>query len=108
MPFVCCLSSPHRLSSVSVVFDFIMSLNDVTPASPIPLPVDLKKMEKSGLLMDAFFHITILCSPQRLRAVIVVFDFNASHSEAAPLSPISNPVYLRKMEKSGLLNGCHW
>ena len=58
--------------------------------------------------MDAIFHITVLCSPQRLRAVIVVFDFNASLSEAAPLSPILNPVYLKKMEKSGLLMNVIW
>ena len=48
------LSSPHRLSSVSVVFDFNASLNDIAPVSPILLPVDVKRMEKSELLMDAF------------------------------------------------------
>ena len=34
------LSSPHRLSFVSVVFDFSASLNDVVPVSPILLAVD--------------------------------------------------------------------
>ena len=34
------LSSPHRLSPVSVVFDFNASLNDVAPVSPILLPVE--------------------------------------------------------------------
>ena len=38
---------------MSVVFDFSASLNDVAPASPILFPVDLMRMEKSGLLMDA-------------------------------------------------------
>ena len=40
------LSSQFRLSSVSVEFDFNDSLNDVAPASPIMLPVDLKRREK--------------------------------------------------------------
>ena len=33
------LSSQLRSSSVSVVFDFNASLNDVTPVSPMQLPV---------------------------------------------------------------------
>ena len=40
------LSSPPRLSFVSVVFDFNASLNDVAPVSPISLSVDLVKMEE--------------------------------------------------------------
>ena len=48
------LSSPLRLSFVSVVFDFSDSLNDVAPAFPILLPVDVKRKEKSELLMDVF------------------------------------------------------
>ena len=49
-----CYFSCSRLksSSVSVVFDFNASLIDVAPVSPILLPVDLMRMEKSGLLMD--------------------------------------------------------
>ena len=43
------LSSPPRLSSVSVVFDFNDSLNDVAPASPMLHPVDVKRKEKSDL-----------------------------------------------------------
>ena len=46
------LSSHFRLSSVSVVFDFNDSLNDVAPLSPMSLPVDAKRNEKSELLMD--------------------------------------------------------
>ena len=37
-----------------VVFDFNASLNDVAPVSPILLSVDLKRKEKSELLMDVF------------------------------------------------------
>ena len=53
--FVCLLlSSPHKSSSVSVVFDFNASLNDVTPVSPISFPVYVTIKEKSELLMDVF------------------------------------------------------
>ena len=48
------LSLLQRLSSVSAVFDFNDSLNDVAPLSPILLPVDDKKNEKSELLMNVF------------------------------------------------------
>ena len=48
------LSSPPRLSSVSVVFDFSDSLNDVAPPSPMQLPVVVKRKGKSELLMDVF------------------------------------------------------
>ena len=43
MSFACLLLSLlHRLSSVSVVFDFNASLNDVVPVFPILLPVDVR------------------------------------------------------------------
>ena len=48
------LSSQLRLSVVSVVFDFNDSLNDVAPVSPMLLSVDVKRNEKSELLMDVF------------------------------------------------------
>ena len=40
------LSSLHRLSFLSVVFDFSDSLNDVAPVSPISLSVDEKRKGK--------------------------------------------------------------
>ena len=40
------LSLPHRLSSVSVVFDFNASLNDVAPVSPMLLSIDVKRKGK--------------------------------------------------------------
>ena len=46
------LHSQPRLSSLSVVFDFSDSLNDVAPVSPMLLTVDVKRKEKSELLMD--------------------------------------------------------
>ena len=39
---------------MSVVFDFNDSLNDVAPVSPMPLAVDVMRMEKSELLMGVF------------------------------------------------------
>ena len=39
-------SSPLRLSSVSVVFDFSDSLNDVAPVSPMLLPVYVNRSGK--------------------------------------------------------------
>ena len=47
------LSSQLRMSSVSVVFDFNASFNDVVPVSPMSFAVVVKIKEKSGLLMDA-------------------------------------------------------
>ena len=55
------LSSPLRSSFVSVVFDFNDSLNDVAPAFPILLPVDVKRKEKSELLMDVFCMSSFFC-----------------------------------------------
>ena len=46
------MSSQLRLSSVSVVFDFSASLNDVAPVSPMSLTVYVLKKEKSELLME--------------------------------------------------------
>ena len=57
------LSSQLRLSLVSVVFDFNASLNDVTPASLMPLPVDEMRKEKSELLMDVFC-VSFVFTPQ--------------------------------------------
>ena len=45
---------------MSVVFDFNASLSDVAPVSSIMLPVYLMRMEKSGLLMDAFCVVTFV------------------------------------------------
>ena len=95
------LPSLFRLSAVSVVFDFNDSLNDVAPESPILLPVDVKKKEKSDLLMDVFVCL-LLSSPHRLSAVSVVFDFNDSLNDIVPLSPILFPVDEKRNEKSNL------
>ena len=73
---------------MSVVFDFSASLNDVAPVSPMLFPVDFMKIEKSGLLMDVTCVLFLLSSPPRLSFVSVLFDFNASLNDVAPLSPI--------------------
>ena len=54
------LCSRCRLSLTSVVFDFNESLNDVAPVPPILLAVDLMRMEKSGLLVDAIWVLFLL------------------------------------------------
>ena len=49
MDFICVLfllCSQLRMSSVSAEFDFNASLNDVAPVSPMPLSVDLMRMER--------------------------------------------------------------
>ena len=93
----------QKRSSVSVVFDFNASLNDVFPLSPMFLPVDLMKLEKSELLMDAVCVLFLLYPQFRPSLVSVVFDFNASLNDAAPVSPMLLAIYLMRMEKSGLL-----
>ena len=59
------LFSLSKSSFVSVLFDFNASLNDAAPVSPMPFPVDLMKMEKSGLLMNAIFVLFLLYLPYR-------------------------------------------
>ena len=49
-----------RLRRVSVVFDFSPSLNDVVPASPMLLPVVVKR-KGSELLMDVFCVSSFFC-----------------------------------------------
>ena len=60
---------------MSVVFDFNASLNDAAPVSPILLPVDVMRKEKSALLLDAFcvssfFGLHISDSVQQLLCLI--------------------------------------
>ena len=57
-------------------------------------------MEKSGLLMDAICVLFLLFSQPRLSFVSVVFDFNASLNDVAPLAPTLFPVDFMRMEKS--------
>ncbi len=83
------------------MFDFNASLIDVAPVSPILLSVDLMKM--SVLFVGAICVIVLLCLHLRLSFVSVVFDFNASLNDAAPVSLILFAVDLMRMEKSGLL-----
>ena len=103
MDTICVLflfSSPSRLSFLSVVFDFNISLIDFIPLSSILFPVDLIRIEKSGLLMGAM--CVVPDSPLRSSFVSVVFDFNASLNDVAPVSLILFSVDLMKMEKNRL------
>ena len=58
------LSSPLRLSIVSVVFDFNDSLNDVAPVSLMLLSVDKKRHEKSNLFVKVFVHLSFVPTMQ--------------------------------------------
>ena len=73
------------------MFDFNASLNDVAPLSSMWFPVDLMRMENIELLMDATCAFFILPLPPILSFVSVVFDFNASLSDAAPVSQMWLP-----------------
>ena len=53
--------------------------------------------------MDAFCVFFLLSSPLRLCFVSVVFDFNDSLNDVAPVSPILLSVDAKRMEKSELL-----
>ena len=46
---------------MSVVFDFNASLNDDAPVSPILFPVDVKKMERSNLMMNVLRVSSFFC-----------------------------------------------
>ena len=85
------LYSQLILSSVSVVFDFNTSLNDVAPMPQMKFPIDLSNV-KECVVMDAICVLFLLSSLLRLSFVSVVFDFSTSLNDAAPLSPILLPV----------------
>ena len=54
--------------------------------------------------MDVFLCVSFLLSlRQRLSAMSVVFDFNDSLNDVAPVSPILLSVDEKRNEKSGLL-----
>ena len=100
---MCLLSSQHRSSSVSVVFDFNDSLNGAVPVSPMLLSVDINRKEKSELLIDTFCMSSLLSSPPRSSFVSVVFDFNDSLNSVAPVFPMLLSVHVKRKGKSGLL-----
>ena len=62
---------------MSVVFDFNASHNGTLSVYPMPLPVDLMRMEKCGLFMNVICVLFLVCPQYRLSFVSVVFDFNA-------------------------------
>ena len=94
-------SSPSRLSFLSVAFDFNISLIDFIPLSSILFPVDLIRIEKSGLLMGAM--CVVPDSPLRSSFVSDVFDFNTSLNDDTPVYPMLMPVCLMIMGMGELL-----
>ena len=97
------LSKLCRSSFISALFVFNASLNEVAPVPPMLLAVDMKRMEKSELLMDVFCVSFFLSLQFRLSSVSVVFDINDSLNDIAPVSSISLPVDAMRKEKSELL-----
>ena len=58
--------------------------------------------------MDVICVLFLLSLPLRLSSVSVVFDFNASLSDDAPVSLILLPVVLMRIEKCRLLMDTMW
>ena len=58
------LSLRSKWSFKSDLFVFNASLNDIAPVSSMLLSVDLVRMEKSGLLMDAICVLFLLSTSQ--------------------------------------------
>ena len=56
--------------------------------------------------MDIICVLFLLSSPYRFSFVSVVFDFNASLIDVAPISLMLFPVYLMRMKK-WIVDGCH-
>ena len=85
---------------MSAVFDFNDSLNDVTPVAPMLLAVDVMRKGKSELLMDVILCVFFLLSSQcRLSFMSVVFDFNESLNDVAPVAPILLPVCVERKKE---------
>ena len=63
--FAVLLCSQLIFSSRSVVFDFNASLNDIAPASPMLLPVDLIRNEGVDCRFISFMCCIFLSSPFR-------------------------------------------
>ena len=58
----------------------------------------LMRKEKSNLLMNVINRL-LLSSPPRSIMVSVVFDFNDSLNDVAPVSPMFTPVDVKRKEK---------
>ena len=69
-------------------------------------PFMMKTMGKSDH-EHPLLHAPFLVLHQRERSVSVVFDFNASLSDALPVSPMLLPVDLMRNEKEWIVYGCH-
>ena len=78
---------------MSVLFDSNASLIDVAPVTPMLLSVDFMRKEKNRLLIDAVCVLFLLCSPLRLSLVSVLFDFNASLNDVAPVTPMLHSTF---------------
>ena len=106
MSFVCLLLSWQlRLSSVSVVFDFNDSLNDVAPVSPILLSVNVKSKGEEWIVDESLLCVFFPLSSQlRSSFASVVFDFNTSLNDVAPVSPMLLSVDVMRIKQHIILD----
>ena len=74
------------------MFDFNDLLNDVTPMSPMPLPVEMGEKAKLNCWWILLVFLS-LSSHLRKSSVSFVLDFNDSPNDVAPVSPILLTVY---------------
>ena len=85
---------------MSAVFDFNASPNDVAPVSLMLLSVYVVRNEKEwfvdGCHLCVFFRLS---SQPRTSFVSVVFDFNDSLNDVAPVSPMLLSVYAKRKGK---------
>ena len=89
------------------MFDFKASLNDVAPVPPMSLSVYL--MKKREWFVDGYYLCVVsFFLPCRSSFVSVVFDFNASLNDFAPVPSIQLSVGAihHKSIKLGLLKQC--
>ena len=93
---------------MSVAFDFNASLNDVAPLSPILFPVYLMRIEQNYLLMVSICVLLLLSSHHRSSSVSVVFDFNASLNDVAPVSQILLPIDAIQHKNVNLFCSYQW
>ena len=95
------LDSRSCFSSVSVVFDFNASLNDVTPVSPMMLPVDLIKMER----VDCWWMSFVWCFFYAHRSDLAewVLCFISMHHSMMLLLCLQSSYLLISWEKTDVL-----
>ena len=92
---------------MSAVFDFSASLNDVAPVFPMLFTDEFNENGKELIVEDAICVLFLLSSQPKSNFSSVLFDFNASLIDVAPLPPMVLPVDFYENEKGWIVDGCH-